>query len=137
MNRQLYCRIVIFSICICLLPVNVPAKADDLQKAAVVVIAGVAVIGAAIGIGIYYAFNHGHSIKGCAVDGPNGLELRNESDQQTFQLVGITTDVKPGDRVKVTGKKKKLAKGSTANPNFLVDKLSKDYGACVATTAKP
>ena len=107
-----------------------PAHADNLQTDAEWIIVGIAATGAAIGIGLYYAFHHSHSLKGCAVSGPNGLELQTESDQQTFQLLGVTADVKAGDRVKVIGKIKKNGKADTSNRSFLVEKLAKDYGAC-------
>src|SRR6266496_1527205 len=129
-KRTVCRRILVFLVCACLLPMNIRAKADSLQNAATAIIVGVAAVGAAIGIGIYYALHHGNSIKGCVVSGPSGLELQNEGDQQTFQLSGITSDVKPGDRMRVSGKKVKRAKGSSGNPTFLVDKPGKDYGAC-------
>jgi hypothetical protein len=97
----------------------------------------IAAAGAAIGIGVYYAFNHSHSIKGCVVTGPNGLELQNEGDQRTFLLQGITADVRLGDRVSVKGKKAKNAKGNSGNPTFLVEKLTKDFGVCKVASANP
>lgn len=91
----------------------------------------VAAIGAGIGIGIYYAIHHGHSLSGCAVGGANGLELQNQSDQQTYTLVGAVAGIKPGERVRVSGKKVKRTAGPAQQ--FLVEQLSKDYGVCSAT----
>jgi hypothetical protein len=51
--------------------------------------------------------------------------------------LGITSDVKPGDRVRVQGKKKAIGKSSSGNPTFLVEKLAKDYGACKTPSVKP
>jgi hypothetical protein len=98
---------------------------------------GIAVgaIGVGIGIGVYYAFHHGHSLTGCAVSGTNGLELQNKGDQQTYALVGEVAAIKPGDRVRVSGKKKKKPAGST--PHFLVERLSKDFGPCPGKPATP
>lgn len=140
MKRALCRRIVILLLCVCMLPVRTPAQSGSptiSNGSAALVIAVIAGVGAAIGIGIYYAFNHSHSIRGCAVSGPNGLELQNEGDQKTFLLQGITPDLKSGDRVRVKGKKVKTAKGSTGTPNFLVEKLAKDYGPCKVAPAKP
>ena len=95
----------------------------------------VVAIGAGISIGIYYAFHHGHSLTGCAVSGTNGLELQNKGDQQTYALVGEVAAIKPGDRVRVSGKKKKKLAGPT--PQFLVERLSKDFGACPGKPATP
>jgi|SRR5271165_211207 len=93
---------------------------------------GVAIgaIGAGIGIGIYYAVHHNHSLTGCAVSGANGLELQNKGDQQTYALVGAVTAIKPGDRIRVSGKRVKKSSGPP--PQFLVEQLSKDFGPCTA-----
>jgi hypothetical protein len=96
---------------------------------------GIAAGGAALGIGVFYAVHHGHSINGCALSGPNGLELQNRGDQQTYALIGQVADIKPGDRVRVSGKKEKKKAG--APQQFLVEKLSKDFGACTAQPATP
>jgi hypothetical protein len=67
------------------------------------------------------------SLQGCVSSAPNSLVLLNEGDRQTYDLLGDTTPVKPGQRVKVSGKKKKDTSGKRY---FLVEKLSKDYGVC-------
>jgi hypothetical protein len=109
------------------------AHANSLPTKSDVVWIGIAVgaIGAGIGVGIYYAFHHGHSLSGCAVSGANGLELHNKGDDQTYSLVGAVSSIKPGERVRVSGKKTKKSAGPT--PQFVVEQLSKDYGACPAT----
>jgi len=91
--------------------------------------AGVVGGGAAlVGIVIYFAVRHGHSLRGCAVTGPNGLQLRNQGDEQTYTLTGKVAAIKPGDRVRVSGRKGKKSAGVPRD--FLVAKLTKDYGAC-------
>ncbi len=97
---------------------------------AVAIGVAIAVIGAGIGFGVFYAVHHGHSLDGCAVSGANGLELQNRGDQQTYALVGDTAGIKPGERVRISGKKEKKSGG--AHPQFLVEKLNKDFGACKA-----
>jgi len=94
---------------------------------------GVAVgaIGAGIGIGIYYAIHHSHSLTGCAASGANGLELQSKGDGQTYALAGAVAGIKPGERIRVSGKRVKNTTGP--NQQFLVEQLSKDYGACTAT----
>jgi hypothetical protein len=93
---------------------------------------GAVAIGAGIGIGVFYAVRHGHSINGCALSGPNGLELQNRGDQQTYALIGEVAGIKPGDRVRVSGKKEKKSPGGPQE--FLVEKLSRDYGSCRVET---
>jgi hypothetical protein len=99
------------------------------------IVVGIAAIGAGTGIGVFYAFHHGHSINGCTLSGPNGLELQNRGDQQTYALTGEVADIKPGDRVRVSGKKEKKKPG--APQQFLVEKLSKVFGSCEAQPATP
>jgi len=93
----------------------------------------VAAIGAGIGIGVYAAVHHGHSLNGCAVSNSDGLLLQNKGDGQTYALVGETAAIKPGDRVRVSGKKEKKSSGDAQR--FVVEKLTKDYGACKVETA--
>jgi len=100
---------------------------------AVAIGVAIAVIGAGIGFGVFYAVHHGHSLDGCAVSGANGLELQNRGNQQTYALVGDTAGIKPGERVRISGKKEKKSGG--AHPQFLVEKLNKDFGACKAQLA--
>ena len=92
-----------------------------------------AAVGVGAGIGIYCAVHHGNSLNGCAVSGSDGLELQNRGDQQTYALVGEVAGIKPGDRVRVSGKKEKKDVGD-AQP-FVVEKLTKDYGPCKVETA--
>lgn len=95
----------------------------------------IAAIGAGIGIGVFYAVHHGQRLTGCAVSRANGLELQNRDDGQTYALVGAVATIKPGERVRVSGKRVKKSAGPT--PQFLVDHLSRDYGACPASSATP
>lgn len=91
------------------------------------IVAAVVVIGAAIGIGIYVAVRHDQTITGCAASGPDGTTIENEGDHLSYSLMGDVSAVKPGDRMRVSGKKKK-ARGAT-HP-FLVNKIKRDFGAC-------
>jgi hypothetical protein len=84
--------------------------------------------GALIGVGVYFAVRH-HSLKGCASSGPGGMQLLNEGDKQTYALAGDVDRIKAGNRVRISGNKKK----STGNSRqFVATKLSKDYGPCKA-----
>jgi hypothetical protein len=76
-----------------------------------------------------------HTIKGCVTNGPNGIEVQNESDKKTYSLVGVPASVKVGDIIRVHGSKEKKEKGSTANQDFKVAKMSRDYGPCKLSPA--
>ena len=109
-----------------------PAVANSIPTKTDVVWIGIAVgaIGAGIGIGVYYAVHHNHSLTGCAVSEANGLALENKGEQQKYLLVGAVDAIKPGERIRVSGKRVK--KGGPT-PQFFVDHLSKDFGRCPAT----
>lgn len=94
------------------------------------IIIGVVAVAAVVTVGVVYAVKHKPSITGCAVAGSAGLTLANEGDSQKFVLTGDTAGIKPGDRVKIQGKKQKATAG--ASRGFTVLKLKHDYGACPA-----
>jgi len=71
-----------------------------------------------------------HTVKGCVSAGPNGVVVRNESDNENYDLVGVTANTKVGDRVKLHGSKDKKTKDSAANRTFVVEKVTRDYGPC-------
>jgi hypothetical protein len=110
---------------------SIPTKsqADWIAVAVVVIVA-------AAGVGIYFAVRpHHQSLTGCAVSGGSGLELQNQGDQQTYALIGEVAAVKPGERVRVSGKKQKNP--GSAPQQFLVEKLTKDYGSCTSAPPVP
>jgi hypothetical protein len=117
-----------------------PAEAQAANQIAnelvlVVVVLPIVIVGGGISFLIYYDVHHSHFIRGCAVSAQGGLQLQNEGDKQTFMLTGLTPDIKPGDRVRLKGKKSK--KDSSGNRSFLVEELVKDYGPCKAAPATP
>jgi hypothetical protein len=101
------------------------------------IIVGIVAAGAAIGIGIYLVIHYSvdRPITGCAVSSGGGLSLQHEGDQQTYTLLGDTAAIKPGDRIRVSGKKRKQS--PSGNRDFLVEKLKKDYGPCKTLPATP
>ncbi len=74
------------------------------------------------------------SLHGCVSPGSNSIILLNEGDRQAYDLIGDTATIKVGERVKVSGKKKKDTSGKRY---FLVGKLSKNYGACKVSPTAP
>jgi hypothetical protein len=94
---------------------------------------GIGVGIAAIGVGVYFAVKHNHSVTGCARSTADGITLTTESDKQTYALTGDVAGIKPGNRVRVSGKKSKPKSAGTAQ--FLVEKVSKDFGACTASAS--
>jgi hypothetical protein len=113
-----------------------PAKATSLDNLALEISLAIAATGAAIGIGIYVLVRQDQSITGCAVSNSTGLQLKTEGDSQTFGLMGDISSINAGDRVRVSGKKKKK-KDAAGNRQFLVEKVSKHLGACKVAPANP
>jgi hypothetical protein len=138
MKRTLSRRITTILLCVTLLLIPKPARADDKivsnGEIAGVIVAIVAV-GVAVGIGVYFLVRKPPSITGCAASGSEGLTLLNESDAQTFTLIGDTAAIKPGDRIHVSGKKKKAE--PSGKREFVVTKVTKNYGPCKISPAAP
>jgi len=103
------------------------------KKAGIII--GLIAIPVAIGIVIYAVHRkHAHTLKGCAVSSPGGLQLIKDGGKQTYDLVGATAMIKSGDRVQLNGKKIKV---NSNQRQFVVEKVSKDYGACEVSRAAP
>jgi hypothetical protein len=101
-------------------------------------------IGAAVGIGAAIAVavvvlvevDHSHhSLSGCVLSGPNGLELQT-SDSKTYALTGDAASIRVGDRVKLKGSKVKKTKDTTGDQIFRVAAINKDYGPCKANATQ-
>jgi len=88
------------------------------------VIAGVAVIAI---VAIHYSKKR--SITGCVNSGPKGMTVTDEKDQQSYALSGDTTNIKPGNRMKLQGMKVKL---NSPDKTLIWDttKVTKDFGVC-------
>ena len=92
--------------------------------------AGIAAGAAAITIVAIIEVRHHNSVTGCTVSGPNGLDLKTE-DGRDFVLLGATAGIKAGERIKVSGSRKKKVDGVTDRESFVVNKVAKDYGSCI------
>lgn len=142
MRAKTCCWMMVAVLCVCLSPPRANGQTGGIgisKGQADAIVAGIVAVAAVIGGVVVFVIYHTHqsqSLRGCVVSNPTGLELQDEGDQRAFELVGMTADLRPGDRVRLKGKHKKAAKGSTGNPTFLVDKLAKDYGACTGVAAK-
>ncbi len=88
------------------------------------VVAGVAVIAI---VAVHYSKKR--SITGCVRSGANGMTVTDEKDRQSYTLSGDTANIKPGDRMRLQGKKAKT-KGSDNTLVWEARKVSKDFGVC-------
>ena len=131
MIKSIFRRSLGLLLCLLLLPTNTPARASSnlgtqIEAATIGAIVGASAL---VVLAVILIVHHKPgTVKGCVVSGPNGLEVVNSTDKLTYELNGGVTDIKPGELVKVKGKKK-VGKGG-APTTFTVMELSKDYGAC-------
>jgi len=129
-------RITLPLIC-CIFLANTPrARAQGLPPSgpqAAGIFAILIAVPVGIGFGVYYALHAPHSIEGCAADQGGALQLTAANGKQ-FLLAGKTAAVKPGERVRLSGK---THRDRTRGRIFSVKKVAQDYGACTAAAAVP
>jgi hypothetical protein len=104
------------------------------------------IVGAAVGVGAVIAVgtivivevhkSH-HTVKGCVTAGPDGIQLHTEDGRKVYALTGVTTSVQVGDIVKLHGNKEKHQKDAAGDQDFMIQKMSRDYGPCKAVLAAP
>jgi hypothetical protein len=112
-------------------PVNIGPSEGEIIGAAVAVVA-VVVVGTVVLVEVH---NSHHTIKGCVTMGPSGLQVRDTDHSHTYDVTGVTANVKVGDVVRLHGDKGKKIKGDPAQ-SFVIQKISKDYGPCTATAGQ-
>jgi len=94
-------------------------------------------IGAAVAVIVVVAVevsNGHHTLSGCVISGPNGLELQT-SESKRYALEGDASSIKVGDRVKIHGSRVKKTKDTAGDQVYRVEKLKKDYGPCPVNAA--
>lgn len=114
----------------------VPVEAQNSQNSGKIVsngtIAGVIVgVVAAVAVIVIVAIHYSkkRTITGCVNSGANGMTVTDEKDKQIYALSGDTTNIKPGDRVKLQGKKAK-SNGPDKMLIWKARKVTKDFGVC-------
>ena len=84
-------------------------------------------VGAAIGIVVYLVIPKHITIEGCVEAAENSLKLTDVKDNKTYVLESGSFPIKPGQHVKVKGKK---SKDKTGTLRLRVTKIVKDFGPC-------
>lgn len=92
------------------------------------VIAGVAAGLVVVAI-VAVHYSKKRSITGCVVAAGNGMTITDEKDKQVYALSGDFAGIKPGDRMKVKGKKAKHMGSGTASV-WEATGVGKDLGVC-------
>jgi hypothetical protein len=112
-----------------LIPIASPAQSGGGRIAGP---SGAQVAGAVAGVAgitvvILYFTLRKPSITGCVQTTGGSTQLTNESDKRTYALVDDVSNLKPGERFKLKGKKIKEKDGTFS---FRVKRVGHDYGAC-------
>ena len=89
-------------------------------------VAGAAVGVAAVTVVVLYVTLHKPSIAGC-VQSANGTNSLTDNKNNLTYTVVSNAEIKPGEQVKLLGKKKKDKDGHLS---FRVKKVKQDYGPC-------
>ncbi len=98
---------------------------------AIPVIVGVVAVAAGI-VFVSYLLLRTPRTTGCVVATSNGLALDSErSDHAVYALENAGDRFKPGERIRIVGKRR----GVPGKRTILVTRLSKDYGACRVSPA--
>jgi hypothetical protein len=90
-------------------------------------VAGAAIGVAAVTILVLYLTLHKPSMMGCVQSANGTTSLMDKKNNLNYTLVNTNAEIKPGERVKLLGKKKKDKDGHLA---FRVKKVKQDYGPC-------
>ena len=93
---------------------------------------GAQVAGAAVGVAavtgvVLYVTLHKQSITGCVQSANATMSLMDQKNNLNYTLVSTTTEIKPGEHVKLLGKNKKDQDGHLI---FRVKKVKQHYGPC-------
>jgi len=107
------------------------ARAETLNAARDQIVTGIVVVSAGVAVGVTLLIlhqKHKHStITGCVRAGANGMDVTDERDKRIYALAGDPVGAKPGERMKLEGKRHTE---SGKNPAFEARSVIKDYGAC-------
>jgi hypothetical protein len=88
-------------------------------------------VAAAVAVVIVVAIHYSkkRTITGCVNSTGSGMTVTDEKDKQIYTLSGNTTSIKPGDRMKLQGKKVK-SKGADKTLVWEAKAVTKDFGVC-------
>ena len=108
-----------------------PARADKVQTDGEEIVIGIVAVAAALVVTTVLVIHYSkkRAITGCVSSVENGMALTDEKDHQIYSLSGDTVGIKPGDRMKLQGKKIK-PKGPDKTLVWETKQSNKDFGLC-------
>lgn len=128
-EKSLWRGVLIVVLCVAL---ATPANAStDLQANARNIVIGIVAVAAGIVVITILVIHYSkkQTITGCVNSAGSGMTVTDEKDKLVYALSGNTAGVKPGDRMKLQGKKLKAA-GAGATPVWETTEIKKDLGVC-------
>jgi hypothetical protein len=111
---------------------STPARADSLKTTSEHIVIGIVAVAAAVAVVVTVVVIHyskKRAITGCVNSGAHGMTVTDEKDKQIYALSGNTTSIKPGDRMKLQGRKVK-PKGPDKTLVWEAKEVTKDFGVC-------
>lgn len=111
-------------------PTAAPANTGPGNGAIIAAAVGVAAVVVLVPTIIVVEQHNHHTVKGCLINGPNGLQIQETQDPHTtYTLEGAPVDLKVGDLVRLHGDRgPKVKKGEVRT--FRVTQIKKNFGAC-------
>src|SRR5271167_258707 len=109
-----------------------PARADKLGTGGDEIVIGIVAITAVVAVVITVLAVHyskKRSITGCVASVGEAMTITDENDKKFYALSGNTTGVKPGDRIKLKGRKIKST-GPGKMLGWEATDVAKDFGVC-------
>jgi hypothetical protein len=107
--------------------VNGPIGGITTGEAVGAIVAAAAVVVVVVVVAVHYSKKR--TITGCVNTGANGMTIADEKDHQIYMLSSNTEGIKPGDRVKLHGKRVK-SKGPDKKLLWETKNVARDYGLC-------
>jgi len=126
--RDLWRGVLIVAISVVLIT---PARADKLQTAGEEIVIGIVAVSAALVVATVLIIHYSkkRTITGCVSSGETGMTVTDEKDKQIYALSGNTVGIKPGDRMKLQGKKVK-PKSPDKTLAWETREVNRDFGLC-------
>ena len=108
-----------------------PAQADKLQTEGEEIVIGIVAVSAALVVGTVLIIHYSkkRTMTGCVSSGETGMTVTDEKDKQIYALSGNTVGIKPGNRMRLQGKKVK-PKDSDKTVVWEIKQVNKDFGLC-------
>ena len=128
-SKFLWCGVLVIALSAAL---ATPANADNLKtisdesRIAIVAVAAVIVVVVTV-VAIHYSKKR--TVTGCVSSTGNRMTVTDEKDLRVYALAGNTVGIKPGDRMKVQGKRIK-PNGSDKASVLEARRVVGDFGAC-------